>query len=236
MASKANKYCLNGDTIVVTGTIPGYSRDAFSRAVAAHGGFVASGITAATTILLVGEEPGEAKIEAAKAKIAKGVCDIQILSVPVFQYRYPAVFSAAPDGGAEPVSKAKGAGTGAAGAGKGAGKGKVAAGSGKAVAGSGKAAKKPAPAKKVPGAASAAGSGSGGGTGMSVVYLECHEGTANKFYRMELDGTTVTSTWGATGEGKPSSTQVKSFDSEAEALKFFTKTEQQKRGKGYEDA
>lgn len=228
MATKAKKAALTGQTIVVTGTIPGYSRDAFSRAVAAHGGFVAQAVNGSTTILIVGEEPGEAKIEAAQAKIDKGQ-DMEIMFVLDFQHRYPAVFADGAGGKADHVAAATGvpaSGTTQARTPGGAGGSKASAGSGKA-----EKQKTPAPAKAR--SASAAGGG-GSSSGSQLLYLECHEGTSNKFYRMELDGTTVTSTWGATDDGKPTSSLCKLFSSEEEAIKFFDKTEKQKRAKGYE--
>ncbi len=48
--------------------------------------------------------------------------------------------------------------------------------------------------------------------GSISVHLECHEGSSNKFYRMILDGTTVTSTYGRCGtDGQET---VKQFPSE----------------------
>ena len=66
------------------------------------------------------------------------------------------------------------------------------------------------------------------------VYLECHEGSSNKFYEMSLVGCAVHASWGAIG--KASSTQVKDFATADEAAKHFAKTEAAKRKSGYCDA
>jgi hypothetical protein len=35
----------------------------------------------------------------------------------------------------------------------------------------------------------------------SHIYLECHEGTSNKFYRMKIEGSDVIAAWGACLKG-----------------------------------
>ncbi len=47
----------------------------------------------------------------------------------------------------------------------------------------------------------------------STIHLECHEGSSDKFYRMQLDGMTVTLTYGRCGtDGQES---IKQFPTEA---------------------
>jgi predicted DNA-binding WGR domain protein len=66
---------------------------------------------------------------------------------------------------------------------------------------------------------------------MSSAYLECVEGKSNKFYEISYDATEVTTRYGACG--KDGTRGSKSFDTEAEAKKFFDKTVAEKTKKGY---
>jgi predicted DNA-binding WGR domain protein len=60
---------------------------------------------------------------------------------------------------------------------------------------------------------------------------EFHEGTSNKFWQIDLDGTSFTTTFGKVGTSGQSST--KSFDSEAKANAEHDKLVREKTGKGY---
>ena len=57
---------LAGLTIVVTGTLRGFSRPEAEETIRAHGGTVGSGVTKKTSYVVVGEEPGS-KLDQAKA-------------------------------------------------------------------------------------------------------------------------------------------------------------------------
>lgn len=67
----------------------------------------------------------------------------------------------------------------------------------------------------------------------AVIYLECQEGSSDKFYEMLCDGTTVTTRYGRNGTSGTSST--KSFKTHEEAMSYMEKTKREKLGKGYED-
>ncbi len=56
---------LTGITVVITGTLAGYSRDEARVAVEERGGKVTSSVSAKTTAVVAGESPGAAKIERA---------------------------------------------------------------------------------------------------------------------------------------------------------------------------
>ena len=57
---------LAGQTIVITGTFEGYDRDEAKEILEAAGATVASGVSKKTTMLLIGQNPGQAKIEKAR--------------------------------------------------------------------------------------------------------------------------------------------------------------------------
>lgn len=78
---------LKGHTIVVTGTVPGVTRAGMEEWITAQGGVQGSGVTAATTIVLVADKPGEGKIKEAEGKKAKGQA-IDILNLTEFQSRF----------------------------------------------------------------------------------------------------------------------------------------------------
>jgi DNA ligase (NAD+) len=56
---------LSGLTIVITGTLEGFSRDAARVAVEERGGKVTSSVSAKTTAVVAGEAPGSAKVQKA---------------------------------------------------------------------------------------------------------------------------------------------------------------------------
>jgi DNA ligase (NAD+) len=57
---------LSGLTFVITGTLPTMSRDAATEFIEALGGRVTSGVSGNTSYLLVGEQPGSAKVKRAE--------------------------------------------------------------------------------------------------------------------------------------------------------------------------
>jgi predicted DNA-binding WGR domain protein len=65
------------------------------------------------------------------------------------------------------------------------------------------------------------------------VYLECKDGSSNKFYQIALTDTQVTSRYGKIGASGQET--VKSFDTVARAEAFYTKTLNEKKGKGYKE-
>lgn len=70
----------------------------------------------------------------------------------------------------------------------------------------------------------------------AAAYLECHEGTSNKFYRIQVvDECTVLCHYGPIGGGSVNRTE-KTFASPEEATAFTLKTLKEKRRKGYVDA
>lgn len=73
--------------------------------------------------------------------------------------------------------------------------------------------------------------GAGGGELASLVFVE---GTSSKFWKIVVDGSTHTVTYGKIGTAGTSKT--KSFDSAAAASKDANKLVAEKRGKGYRDA
>jgi DNA ligase (NAD+) len=58
---------LAGTTLVITGTLEGFSREAARSAVEERGGKVTSSVSARTTAVVAGEAPGAAKIDKANA-------------------------------------------------------------------------------------------------------------------------------------------------------------------------
>ena len=58
---------LAGRAVVVTGTVPGYSRDAAVAAVLARGGTSPGSVSAKTYCVVVGDAPGAAKVDKARA-------------------------------------------------------------------------------------------------------------------------------------------------------------------------
>lgn len=57
---------LSGGTFVVSGTIPGYTREEAQAAIEARGGKAASSVSSKTTALIVGESPGASKSKKAE--------------------------------------------------------------------------------------------------------------------------------------------------------------------------
>jgi len=71
---------------------------------------------------------------------------------------------------------------------------------------------------------------------VSSIYLECCEGTSNKFYRIEvLEGCSVVCHYGPIGS-QPGNRVEKTFKTQEEATAFALKTADEKRRKGYVDA
>ncbi len=64
------------------------------------------------------------------------------------------------------------------------------------------------------------------------VYMECKEGSSNKFYRIEVSGLEVITHHGPI-TGKPGIKGIKTFESEEEAHAFAVKTQKEKANKGY---
>jgi DNA ligase (NAD+) len=62
----AEPQVLEGKTVVVSGTLEGYSRDAAEAAVKARGGKATGSVSKKTTALVVGESPGAAKVTKAE--------------------------------------------------------------------------------------------------------------------------------------------------------------------------
>ncbi|MBB3187327.1 NAD-dependent DNA ligase LigA [Microbacter margulisiae] len=58
---------LDGKTIVISGVFVYHSRDEYKSLIAQHGGKEASGISAKTTFLLTGDQPGPSKVTKAKS-------------------------------------------------------------------------------------------------------------------------------------------------------------------------
>jgi len=61
--------------------------------------------------------------------------------------------------------------------------------------------------------------------------FEFSEGTSNKFWNIELNGASLTTTYGKIGSAGQSKT--KDFDDEAKARKEYDKLIKEKTGKGY---
>ncbi len=80
---------LAGQVVVVTGTVPGVTRDQLSAWLARLGATAGSDVTGATTILLVADAPGAAKVAAAEKKAGKGQA-IDILDLAAFTARFGA--------------------------------------------------------------------------------------------------------------------------------------------------
>jgi DNA ligase (NAD+) len=57
---------LAGVTVVVTGTLEGFSREEAKSAVEERGGKVTSSVSAKTTAVIAGDSPGAAKIQKAE--------------------------------------------------------------------------------------------------------------------------------------------------------------------------
>ena len=75
------------------------------------------------------------------------------------------------------------------------------------------------------------GFGQDGNVFIADTYLECHEGTANKFWRLKIDGCTTIVTYGRVGtDGQ---TDSKIHNNEDAAKKFATKIQLEKERKGY---
>jgi len=75
---------LTGVTVVVTGTVPGFSREGATEAVTARGGKVVASVSKATDIVVVGDAPGRAKYDKA-VKLARPILDGEHLPILVEQ-------------------------------------------------------------------------------------------------------------------------------------------------------
>ena len=60
---------LEGLSIVVTGSLPGYTRDSIGETIEAHGGKVASSVSKKTSFVVVGESPGSKADKAVTLKV-----------------------------------------------------------------------------------------------------------------------------------------------------------------------
>ena len=65
---------LEGNTVVITGTLPTLSREAATKLIEEHGGRVSGSVSPKTSYVLAGENPGSNKITAAQS------FDIKIIS------------------------------------------------------------------------------------------------------------------------------------------------------------
>lgn len=63
-ANKSNK--LNGLNFVVTGSIPGHTRESIKELIESHGGHVTDSVSSKTDWLILGENPSKSKMEKAK--------------------------------------------------------------------------------------------------------------------------------------------------------------------------
>lgn len=63
-ANKSNK--LNGLNFVVTGSIPGHTRESIKELIESHGGHVSDNVSSKTDWLILGENPSKSKMEKAK--------------------------------------------------------------------------------------------------------------------------------------------------------------------------
>ena len=57
---------LDGMSVVVTGKLDGYDRDAAKKVVVAHGGKAASSVSSKTTVVVIGDNPGGSKVTKAE--------------------------------------------------------------------------------------------------------------------------------------------------------------------------
>lgn len=60
---------LDGFTFVVTGTLPGFTRDGVKEYIESRGGKVASSVSSKTSYLVLGSDPGSKYIKAQQLKI-----------------------------------------------------------------------------------------------------------------------------------------------------------------------
>ena len=56
---------LEGKTVVVTGTVEGYTRNEMNALIASHGGISGDSVTKKTDILVIAEKPGVSKVNKA---------------------------------------------------------------------------------------------------------------------------------------------------------------------------
>lgn len=56
---------LEGKTIVVTGTVEGYTRNEMNALIVSHGGISGDSVTKKTDILVIAEKPGASKVNKA---------------------------------------------------------------------------------------------------------------------------------------------------------------------------
>jgi predicted DNA-binding WGR domain protein len=152
--------------------------------VTLNGGANGDAITGKTSILICAESPGAGKLTEAAAKQAKGQA-LAVMQLADFASKFgvpePAAAAGKPASQPKKVKAAADAADGGAAAGA-EEKPKKAAGKRKADAEVGGDAKQPAKAAKKPAAAAAAAAAAAVEDGAKL-YLECHEGTSNKFYR-----------------------------------------------------
>ena len=64
-AAPANPQTLVGVSIVVTGTLAGFTREGAEEAITSRGGKCPSSVSKKTTAVVVGEEPGASKLNKA---------------------------------------------------------------------------------------------------------------------------------------------------------------------------
>ena len=62
--TKSNK--LDGLNFVVTGSIPGHTRESIKELIESHGGHVTDSVSSKTDWLILGENPSKSKMEKAK--------------------------------------------------------------------------------------------------------------------------------------------------------------------------
>jgi DNA ligase (NAD+) len=71
---------LEGAVVVVTGSVPGFSREGATEAVTARGGKVAGSVSGSTDLVVVGDAPGKAKYDRA-VKLGRPILDAEHFGV-----------------------------------------------------------------------------------------------------------------------------------------------------------
>ncbi len=79
-AAPTEPQTLEGAVVVVTGSVPGFSREGATEAVTARGGKVASSVSGNTDLVVVGDAPGKAKYDKA-VKLGRPILDAEHFAV-----------------------------------------------------------------------------------------------------------------------------------------------------------
>jgi DNA ligase (NAD+) len=75
-AAPTEPQTLAGASVVVTGSVPGFSREGATEAVTERGGKVASSVSGSTDLVVVGDKPGKAKYDKA-VKLGRPILDAE---------------------------------------------------------------------------------------------------------------------------------------------------------------